>query len=170
MTYVNSLDKDGKCESMGTSAENSFYKILKKRGEVRKATTRENKSHTDFFLTVGDKIVSYDVKAAKKASRDDSGVSYELVSLEILNIFGGVGWAFSDKVDFIAFERQNDFIVVETIKLKDLIEKKCDLKLMVTSSKDALYKGYRRFQRNDLITLVKMSDLETIASEIINKI
>ena len=167
--YVNPLDKDGECATMGTLAEDLFYKILKTRGEVRKATTRENKSHCDLFLTVGNKITSYDVKSMKKVSRNDSDTSGELVWVEWSGIYGGLGWLMMG-ADFIVFEQAHSFIIINRIKLKNLCEKLCDMTSLVKSSKDALYKCYQRHGRNDLISLIKTSDILSSADEIVNKI
>lgn len=169
MDYVNSLDENGVCAKQGYSAENLFYNILVKRGEVRKSTAYENKKHVDFFLLKDGITTTFDVKARKKISRNDNGLCDEFVWVEILNIYGNVGWAFSPNVNFFAFEREKDFILVSQPKLQKLIEEICNLTSMVTSSKKALYCAYRRFGRKDMISLIKMSDLEAIASEILLK-
>lgn len=168
--YRNNFDSTGECAVMGNSAEDLFYKILKNKGEVKKATVKENKAHIDFFLTTGDKTITFDTKARKKANRKDSGVSDEWIWLEFKGVYGGLGWMLSEKTDFIAFERENDFIVVDRKLLLELALKICDLGSIVRNSSDAHYKGYNRYNRQDLISLIKMEDILSIKHEIWGKL
>jgi hypothetical protein len=166
MGYTNELDSFGKCAKTGQMAEDLFYKILTQKGKVRAATTSENKAHTDFFLTIGDKTFTYDVKALKKASRNDSNTSDELVWLEFKNVHGNLGWLHAESLDYLAFERKTDFIVVDRKLLLELALKICDLTKIVKSSSQALYSSYTRWQRHDEISLIKMSDIQSIQHEI----
>jgi len=119
--YVNNLDRDGKCAIQGQSAEDSFEKILVKRGAVRKASIAEQRRHIDFFLTNSDgKIITYDVKALKRTNRSDSDTSDDLIWVEFLAISGNDGWLRARNCDFIAFEQKNSFIVVNRDKLQSL--------------------------------------------------
>ena len=63
------------------------------------------------------------------------------------------------KSRIIAFERDNDFVLIKRNYLLGMCQIKCDLSKKVTNSKDALYKGYQREGRKDLISIIKMSDV-----------
>lgn len=168
--YQNEFDVTGKCAKEGLSAEDSFFKILNKRGSVQRASLAEQKKHIDFILTIGDKTIKYDVKARKRVKRKDDCIDDELIWVEWLNVYGGNGWI-NGKCDFIAFEQENSFIIIAREKLKALCEKLCDMtSLPVKSSSQALYKCYQRFGRKDLISLIKTSDVLTVADEVVSKI
>ena len=59
----------------------------------------------------------------------------------------------------IAFERDKDFVLIKRNYLLGMCQVKCDLSKKVTNSRDALYKGYQREGRKDLISIIKMSDI-----------
>ena len=71
---------------------------------------------------------------------------------------GRDGWL-RGQTDVIAFERDNDFVLIKRNYLLGMCQIKCDLSKKVTNSKDALYKGYQREGRKDLISIIKMSDV-----------
>lgn len=166
--YQNKFDTSGKCAQDGQSAEDSFFKILIKRGDVRVATRAEQFKHIDFILTSGGKETRYDVKARKKLSRGDSGASDELIWVEWLNVGGNAGWL-NGKCDFVVFEQEKSFIIIGREKLKALCETLCDMNSLVKSSSEALYRCYQRYGRKDLISLIKTSDVTAAADEIVSK-
>jgi hypothetical protein len=88
--------------------------------------------------------------------------------LEFANVRGNTGWLRSD-VDYIAFERANDFLIVKRQLLLELAESLCDLVNITTQAKEALYKGYQRKGRADLISMIKMSDILTLPHKSIPK-
>jgi hypothetical protein len=154
---------------MGEFAEASFGKLLAKKGEVRPANKQEQINHIDFILTTPEgKEIKYDVKARKKVNRADDQATDDLIWIEFLNVLGNRGWIYGES-DFIVFEREKDFLLVSRPKLVEFAEKKCDLAQMVTSANNALYRGYRRWQRHDLLSMVKSEDIAGIASEIWSK-
>lgn len=165
MAYRNMFDRSGQCSEMGESAEFIFFNLLKQRGEARAASFLEQKQHIDFLLLRGKKVIKYEVKARKKINRADKSTNDLHVWVEFHNVSGQLGWLYG-KANYVAFEREDDFIIVETEKLKNLALKLCDLSTLVSSPKDALYKAYRRNGRMDLISIIKMSDIESIAKEI----
>ena len=71
---------------------------------------------------------------------------------------GRDGWL-RGQTDVIAFERNEDFVLIKRNYLLGMCQVKCDLSKKVTNSKDALYKGYQREGRKDLISIIKMSDI-----------
>ena len=139
----------------GQVVESDFSKLLEIRGvSWRKANRQEQFSHIDYHTSFG----SIDVKAKKRISRSDSSEQDELIWLEFKNVQGKNGWL-SGSADIIAFERADDFVLV---RMKDLLlwaQGKCNLGSLVTNSREALYKGYSRKGRKDLISIVKMVDI-----------
>ena len=168
MSYINKFDRDGQCSVDGEYAENSFGKLLSLKGKIRPATKAEQFRHIDFVLDDNGKLIKYDVKAQKRLSRQDDEVNNDLIWVEFLSVTGNPGWLYGE-ANYIVFERAKDFVIVDRNKLREMCEIKCDLALMVTSSQNALYKGYRRFMRKDLISIVLMTDILPIAHEIWQK-
>ena len=139
----------------GQKVEKDFEKILKREGvSYEVATQQQQYNHIDFITDHG----TMDVKGMKKNNRRDAFTQNEQIWIEILNVQGKKGWVCSD-VDFITFERENDFITVRRSALEKMVREKCDLQDRVYRPQDALYKGYRREGRKDLITKVLMTDI-----------
>ena len=132
-----------------------FARLLNKRTtDVRAADLKEQFSHVDYFSDFG----KIDVKARKRVARKDTDVQDDLVWLEFKNVQGKFGWLYG-KADWIAFERDEDFVLVKRHDLALMAEKLCDVGDRVAVGKDALYKGYQRSGRKDLLSIVKMSDI-----------
>lgn len=150
----------------GQELERKFYEILKLRDpNARQATPKEQYKHIDFFTYFG----TIDVKSKKRIGRADADEQETIVWLEYKNVQGRDGWLVSPFVDILAFERDDDFILVKRKELQQMADKKCDLTDMVTKSSDALYKGYTRKGREDLITQVKMKDLINLNNRVWSK-
>ena len=156
--YINKYDKHGECSKNGNNAEQSFVKILKdKNCFERKATKQEQFDHIDYFAKKNGTRISFDVKARKKNSRNDSDVDDNLVWVEFKNVSGKNGWLYG-KSTCIAFEREHDFVIVKRSLLLNFCENKVE-KNKVSFSRDALYKQYTRDGRKDLLSIVKMQDI-----------
>ncbi len=139
----------------GQGVEAMFAKLLNKRTDnVRAANLKEQFSHMDYISDFG----KIDVKARKRVARKDTDVQDDLVWLEFKNVQGKHGWLYG-KSDWIAFEREEDFVMVKRHYLALMAEKLCDVGDRVAVGKDALYKGYQRSGRKDLLSIVKMSDV-----------
>ena len=139
----------------GQGVEAMFARLLNKRTtDVRAADLKEQFSHVDYFSDFG----KIDVKARKRVARKDTDVQDDLVWLEFKNVQGKFGWLYG-KADWIAFERDEDFVLVKRHDLALMAEKLCDVGDRVAVGKDALYKGYQRSGRKDLLSIVKMSDI-----------
>jgi len=162
--YKHSLDKSGGCAETGFSAEQKFKELAEQKGySVRVARREEQFNHVDFVLEKDEKRWNVDVKGAKKIKRTDATPCYEHIWLEFRTGHGKDGWLTADKgCSHIAFELANEFIIVSRKDLKKLAEKLCNLENRVDSSKKALYCGYKRFGRQDLLSLIKTEDLYTI--------
>jgi hypothetical protein len=108
-----------------------------------------------------------DVKGIKKVTRIGK-LNENFHWVEIMGVTGHVGWAYSTKTNYFAFETKDYFIMVSKEKLQEFIKEKVT-KEYVAKPEDSLYKLYRRKNRKDVITLVKTIDLIYICSEIIKK-
>ena len=174
MTYYrNKFDKTGLCSRDGEKAEVTFVDLAKKRGYLpKKATRSENMfAHVDWILTgkskKGKKVeIKVDVKARKKTSRRDNKYNDEWQWIEFKNVQGKEGWLFGD-ADFIVFEREEDFVLVNRKELVNWLGacKKIRYDLpFVSLAKLAKYKIYQRRGRRDEITQIKTEDILSLES------
>lgn len=139
----------------GQGVEAMFAKTLNKNTlRLRAANLQEQFEHVDYFSSMG----SIDVKARKRVSRKDDDVQDQFVWLEFKNVQGKFGWLYG-KADWIAFERLKDFVLVKRSELALMGEKLCNLGDRVSKGREALYKGYQRRGRKDLLSMVKMDDV-----------
>ena len=145
--------KNSSSWNRGQRIEKEFAPLLRQRDpNFRKADREEQFRHIDYFSNFG----TIDVKAKKKISRSDSEEQDQLLWVEFLNVQGREGWL-RGQTDVIAFERDNDFVLIKRNYLLGMCQVKCDLSKKVKNSRDALYKGYQREGRKDLISIIKMS-------------
>lgn len=114
--------------------------------------------HQDMFKHWDIKIqgITYDVKAARKISRSDAEVQYDYTWVELRNVRGLGGWLVGE-AERIAFELQDEFLIVDRIALFEWITK--NLKPEVGKG---IYERYQRQNRSDLITLVPMHDIRAL--------
>ena len=148
----------------GQDSEDAFGEIL--RGtypEARKATLQEQYEHKDWICSIG----SIDVKALKSKNRGSSRQE-DYIWIEFKNNVGDEGWLYGTQ-DFVAFEGHNDYIIVRTQDLRRLCELFCYTNKRVDSASAALYKGYSRKNRSDLISMIRRSDLLTINHKVLKK-
>jgi Holliday junction resolvase len=169
MAYRNQFDRNGKNSLHGNSAEKLFEQILIKKGYVVRAATfaEQVNKHVDFFAEKDGKITAFEIKARKKTNRVDKEYDDLLLWIEFRSVAGRAGWIYGAS-DKLIFERLNDFVSIDRLKLVEICESKCDLTSLVTSAKDALYRGYQRSGRRDIISMIKMTDILQF-SEIISK-
>lgn len=144
-------------QEQGDKAEDLFIKALKNENiEYRKASTREDMfDHIDFYAKGSKGFRGFDVKAYKGTTKEGK------LLIEFRNVKGDEGWI-KGKADFIAFDMGDRFMCVPREELLTLAERLCDLTDKVHRVGDALYKGYtrERWNRFDLITLIKISDVK----------
>jgi hypothetical protein len=159
MGYRNSFDYSGQNQISGECAESKFEKLANKKGlKVKKANKSQQFAHIDFIL-IDKKNTTHlvDVKARKKVSRTSSSFSDDLVWIEFKNVSGNEGWLYGAS-DFIAFERESDFVIVPRANLVNLCENLVTQKRVSVSS-EALYSKYTRNGRKDELSLIKMQDI-----------
>ena len=164
ITQKNKYDKTGDCIQSGLGAEQVFEQIaLSKSLEVKTAKRRDNiHKHIDKYITQDDegelRTWSVDIKARKKTSRNDSQAQDDWIWIEFQNVRGNAGWLYGE-ADNIAFETQNNFIVVDRKSLVNYVEDVVDMGKPVRKSFLAKYKTYRRAGRQDLLTMVELSQI-----------
>lgn len=159
--------KNSESWKRGQKVEALFGSCLEKRGIKYSPASRTEqiKEHIDFHTDVG----TVDVKAMKNVNRRDYNPQQDLVWLEFKNVRGNTGWLCSN-VDYIAFERSHDFVIVNRQALLDLAKNLCDLvDITRQGGMKALYRGYQRQGRKDIISMIKMSDILTLPHKSIPK-
>lgn len=104
----------------------------------------------------------YDVKAAKRINRH-SDIDYNYHWVELRNVRGDFGWLFG-KADFIVFETEFWWVIVDREKLKDWISRN-----LTKDIGKGVYQRYGREGREDLITLVPTYHLVAISDIKLNK-
>jgi len=158
--------KNSESWNRGQEVEGQFANLLRKRDpDFRKASKSEQYMHIDYKCKFG----TIDVKAKKRVNRSDNKEQDELIWLEFKNVQGKQGWL-NSHVDIIAFERENDFVLAHRKNILYWAQRACNLNDVVQYSKDALYKGYTRRGRKDLISIVKISELmENVAHKVWQK-
>jgi hypothetical protein len=159
MGYRNAFDVTGENQATGEKAEFLFEKIAKSKGFLTKsATLKQQLSHIDFIVETKDKkSYTFDVKGRKRITRKDASVTDEMVWIEFKNVQGKNGWLYG-AADFIAFERELDFVIISRNNLVTLCERIVQNK-KVSSPNDALYAKFTRPTRKDELSLIKMDDI-----------
>lgn len=153
--------KDKRAWKMGKDIEaHKFKQVLSLIDpNIKRATSWEDqRSHIDYHTMFG----TVDVKAMKRVARSGNKQT-EYLWVEFRNVQGMNGWLYGEQ-DWIALEKENGFLFVKRNDLKELAIRKCDAKSYVESPKDALYKMYSRSDADDVISMIKYSDLDEIPS------
>lgn len=179
--YRNHLDHKGTESRTGNKAEIDFYNACVRAGWlVKEATAQQNMSrHTDLIVAPTGlkgyeaKQVRVDVKAAKKLERNNSGPNYKVLTVECTEN----GWLFGRHCpDWLAFQGENGFMIVESKNLKGLINERCDLtqpgrySMDYSDEKNFLYQKrlrssttYTNKPKIDVLTYVRWEDVERFA-------
>lgn len=171
MAWKNEKDKDSECFIRGSKAEKTFVKMARARGcKVRKSTKHEDSAlHFDFEISKGEVVKKIEVKAIKKISRKDSACQDEWAWVEFKNIVGGNGWIYG-KADYVAFEREKDFVMIDRKEMVKVCEEAVDFSKRVKKSSEAHYGIYNRSDRPDEeVSLVEISKILEASHFIWNK-
>ena len=148
----------------GQSVEDQFGKALRKIYPEAYASSYQNQfNHIDWICDKG----TIDVKAIKKINRMGS-LDGSIIWIEFKNGIGEDGWILGEQ-DWIAFEMKDHFKMCRTKEVRDLAYSLCDLDNLVDKAEHALYKGYSRKNRKDLLSMIKASDLSEIECQILQK-
>lgn len=134
----------------GENGQRRFYDSCKAIGrEIYKSTKEQDIGHVDFLLD-GETV---DVKGLKDSHKRAQ------ILIELKNVQGKHGWCSPKGPEWVAFDFGIFFINVKNSDLLKLVAKKCDLTDLVSKCPEALYKGYSRKDRGDLMTLVTLTDV-----------
>ena len=161
ITQKNKYDKTGECLQSGLGAEQLFDQIAtSKHLEIKSAKRRDNiQKHIDKYVIDDVGTWSVDIKARKKTRRSDDNAQDDWIWIEFQNVRGNTGWLYGE-ADYIAFETQDNFVIVKKDSLIKYVEGAVDMGKSVKYSGEAKYKTYRRAGRNDLLTMVELSEIK----------
>jgi len=122
------------------------------------ANDNENiNEHWDVKGLFKDKLLKFDVKGMKKKNRSDNNFQDDIAWVEGTNVRGNPGWL-KGKADYISFERNNYWLIVDRESLLEFVNKK--LKENNFEKGKGIYKVYQREGRLDKITMVPFEDIE----------
>jgi len=165
------MAKNDEQVKQGCEAEEKFIMIYPL---VRRATKKEDIfEHWDVMVEVDDNIVKVDIKGIKNDDRFDPFPNENINWVEIQNVNGDTGWLYGDS-DIIAFETENYFILVGTLKLRRFLEKKMGytketIKDIEPKNVKDPYVFFQRKGRKDILVKVKTIDLMHIKYKSVKK-
>jgi hypothetical protein len=160
--FIHKYDKRN-AASIGNKAERIFICLAGKRGyQVQPSTTDENRiKRVDYYLKKDSQIKGFDVKSRKKVCAYDREYNDDWTWVEFKTADGYPGWMYGE-ADYIAFEKKDYFLIVNTISLRNLSESLIDKnKEYVGSCSQAKYRIYQRRGQEE-ISLIKTSDIKKI--------
>jgi hypothetical protein len=165
----NIFDKTGECKSRGEIAENLFKNLMEKRGYKVIPTTRDQQISNwgDFIININGQDIFYEIKGLKKIGRKDDNINNEFVWIELQKTNGDLGFLYGNFSKIVFQFTNSAFIIVDRLDLVKLVEKNLKNEYVKYSS-DALYCLYKRYGRNDLLTLILFKDLLLIPHEFLN--
>jgi|TARA_R110000851_G_scaffold256487_1_gene408928 hypothetical protein len=137
--------------------EKNFAKNLK---EVEWANDEQDMfEHWDVKGLFKGEVLKFDVKGKKKVNRADANSQDEIAWIEGTNVWGKPGWI-KGKADYIVFERNDYWLVVDREELYDHVVKK--VKENGVQKGRGIYKVYQRAGRQDKITMVPFDNIEKL--------
>jgi hypothetical protein len=157
--YIHKYDRRS-CAEIGSKSERVFAALAGGRGyTIRASSNEENRiKRVDFYLEKDKEIKGFDVKARKKICAADKKYADHWTWVEFKNADGYDGWMYGE-ANYIAFEKENHFLVVCTKSLRELAESLIDRsKEYVKSCGEAKYRIYQRRGQEE-IALIKTSDI-----------
>ena len=157
------LKPDDDSFEIGQKAEDLFVEVCWKKGYQATKSSKEKDiyDHIDYYVKskVGG-VKAFDVKSRKRTGRGDSRFSDDWIWIEFKNVRGNKGWI-KGKADFIAFELENTFLIVNRAELRELCKKLItDTETRVTRAREAKYLLYTRHGRKDVVTQIKTQDIK----------
>lgn len=179
MTGYEFQEKYGQYLIEGKNDEDEAAKIIEQRlGGTCYHTTPEIdvKCHTDLiWITMKGVVCSIDKKAPKKVSRSDTKASKTAEWFEMRSVNGGPGSAtpmvgellkyginVATSHDYIMQETEDKYLFLQRSKLSQMIKENTDLLHPVSKNPKKPYIAYQRQNRQDIIVLVPIEDLEKI--------
>lgn len=135
--------------------------------DCKKATFYQNRiEHWDvkgILKQISDKHLRFDVKARKRISRIDVVFQDKFTWIEGTDIKGNPGWL-KGMADYISFEQENHWLIVNRKKLFTFINAKLQDNGYKTGR--GIYEIYTRRNAKDKITLAPMDDLMKLEGSI----
>ena len=158
MSFASKYDSSGESQKTGDAAEKSFVMAATGAGwHVRPAPIILQWEHVDYIITIGNSTdILVEVKGRKKLRRNHEQFNDDIITIEFKNVAGKPGWLYG-MADWLAFERKNEFIIVERERFAKLCETLVNLKDM--RPEPTLYCGYNRRERGDLISNILFADI-----------
>lgn len=160
--YIDAISRN-----MGQSAEDEFFHLNKMQHKfIRSATRYENiKKHFDFILyeQLLSKYIKVEVKSMKARHRGEAP-DPSIIYIEIFNIDGYPGWVYGES-DYIAFQRPDGFLLVQTKSLINIVNYYYHHLPYVTKS-GIEYTLYGRNNRKDLVLILPFKEIENIKNNI----
>lgn len=158
--------------SEGQEVERRFViQLVDTYGGTWKPADKETdiKKHIDvLWITPDKKVVSFDVKGLRKNNRTDNTYDDTITWLEIRNVHGQPGWLYGEE-DYIAFETNTEWIIVEPTRLIQLLNTHVVNGDLSHTMPDKPYIYYQRAGRRDVIVKVRMKDVREVANKVIDK-
>lgn len=153
----------------GLAKEDEFGQLLvnKEGGNYTKASKEDDMyNHIDLYWKLDDQTYSFDVKSMKKHNRKDELPDDSIHWIELQNVQGRPGWLYG-KMNYIAFETNDNWLIIEPKRILKLINEKVTSKEIVKTKE--LYTYYQRWGRQDIVVKVLTKDLVDIANKVIEK-
>ena len=115
--------------------------------------------HWDMEGGLKGKTLKFDVKGMKKINRRDDSTQDKFTWIEGTNVKGNTGWL-KGRADYIVFERNEYWLMVNREELWDFVQEKLKKNLYAEGKKP--YHVYQRWGKKDKITLVPFTDIEDL--------
>jgi hypothetical protein len=146
--------------TLGRRAEERFAAIAQREGwsVVHAPKEADIHEHWDFEIQKDGYKRKVEVKAMKREKRTDESMNQDWVWIEFRNVRGEAGWLFG-KANWIAFETEDSFVIVDRHDLYQLVRRVVDRQAKVESAREAKYKTYTRKGRPDQIAQIRMEDI-----------
>jgi len=142
----------------GRIVERNFYK-KHLTNAIESSNYQDFNEHWDVQGNLDGKIFKFDIKGLKKTNRWDLNTQDDNAWVEGTNVRGKPGWV-KGKADYIVFERNDYWLLVNREELLERVESK--LKEKNYEKGKGVYQIYQREGRQDKITLVPYKDIENL--------
>jgi|TARA_Y100000296_G_scaffold78942_1_gene102316 hypothetical protein len=126
---------------------------------IKSSNYQDFNEHWDVQGDFDGRTLKFDVKGLKKTNRWDANIQDENAWVEGTNVRGRPGWV-KGKADYIVFERNNYWLMVNREELFNFVNNK--LKENSYAQGKIPYHVYQREGRQDKITLVPYVDIENL--------
>ncbi len=170
----NKYDVTGENLKRGLNAEKKFVEVAQKIGyKVCLSNPKQDiDEHWDFELSKDSESFKVEVKAMRKIKRSDPAPQDEYAWVELHGVRErDEGWLYGGEANYIAFETQKSFVLVDRKKLLEYVSSRLSDEVVdkpvEALKKDAQgkYKRYRRKGRHDELILVEMDVLRSLCWE-----